>query len=440
VFDTDAERSDAARVVSRWHTLLRLRAAAQGWAYDRLSDLARVLRIPGTLNHKDPEHPKKVTLLSASDRRYNLSDFEEYLDEAAIPDPEAEESAAREWSERFQDKPLVLNFSARIPEETLKSWMDIDLRFRNTWLRQRHDLRDQSQSGYDLALACFGMEAGLSEQQIVDLIIHHRAMHNQRQRTRLDYYQRTLARASRSMTIDVLSGTATSPCTQPEQPQADSAPEVQPVRDPATAKALLCERISQVLGVRILRLIKVTGKEPTYQMELETTTVEFPNVGRFIDQASVRVAIASATNKLIPKIKPKVWEQLAQTMLDALIETEGGDETDFKGSVRMYINEYLANTTFIETIDDQHPGLLRCPTIIDGRIAICSSELQLFVNKTFIANVSVKAVASMLAAIGARNIQVKGKTFKPQSRWLLPVEEFNPADFTMPRKQACHAD
>ena len=200
---------------------------------------------------------------------------------------------------------------------------------------------------------------------------------------------------------------------------------------------MLCERISQVLGVRILRLIKVTGKEPTYQMELETTTVEFPNVGRFIDQASVRVAIASATNKLIPKVKPKVWE-----MLDALIETEGGDETDFKGSIRMYVNQYLTDTGFIETIENQPPSSLRFPTIINGRIAICSSDLQPHVNKNFSQALSVKAIASMLAAIGARNIQVKGKTFKPQSRWLLPVEEFDPADFTMPayRKEACDAE
>jgi hypothetical protein len=205
---------------------------------------------------------------------------------------------------------------------------------------------------------------------------------------------------------------------------------------------VLCERISQVLGVRILRLIKVTGKEPTYQMELETATVEFPNVGRFIDQASVRVAIASATNKLIQKVKPKVWEQLAQTMLDALIETEGGDETDFKGSIRMYVNQYLTDTGFIETIENQPPGSLRCPTIINGRIAICSSDLQPHVNKSFSQALSVKAIASMLAAIGARNIQIKGKTFKPQSRWLLPVEEFDPADFTMPsaKKEAQDAE
>lgn len=50
--------------------------------------------------------------------------------------------------------------------------------------------------------------------------------------------------------------------------------------------------------------------------------------------------------------------------------------------------------------------------------------------------------AAVLVALGARNIQVKGKTFKPQSRWLLPVEEFDPADFTTPayRKEACDAE
>jgi hypothetical protein len=185
------------------------------------------------------------------------------------------------------------------------------------------------------------------------------------------------------------------------------------------------------LGIRILRLIKVTGKEPTYQMELETTTIEFPDVGKLIHQASVRIAFASAVNRLIPKIKPKVWEQLVQTMLDALTETEGGDETDFKGSIRMYINQYLSDTGFIDTIENQPSNALRYPTIIDGRIAISSSDLQPHVNRNFSQNLSVKAIASMLAAIGARNITVKGKTFRPQSRWLLPPEEFDPADFTM---------
>ena len=431
IFDNHDERKDAARLIARWQTLLRLNAAARGWAFDRLADLARVLRIPGTVNAKDPANPKPVTLFSHTDRRYNPSDFEEWLDEAAVPDPAAEEQAARDWAERFKDKPLVINLNARISQEMLERWMEADLRFRNTWFRQRHDLHDQSQSGYDLALACFGMDAGLTEQQIVDLIIHHRTLHKQKLRTRLDYYQRTIAKAARRTEgIDPVSILRVA--AAPEAPQAPPADTSQPKQppDPTTTKAILCERISQVLGIRIVRLVKVTGKEPTYQMQLDTTTIEFPNVGKFIDQAHVRLAIASATNMLIPKIKPKVWEQLAQTMLDALTETEGGDETDFKGSIRMYINQYLSDTGFIETIENQPPNALRCPTILDGRIAICSSDLQPYVNRNFSQNLSVKAIASMLAAIGARNITVKGKTFKTQSRWLLPVEEFDPADFT----------
>ena len=195
-FDGDEDRHAVATQVARWHTLLCLNASSRGWAYDRLSDLARILRIPGTQNLKDPANPKDVVVHSFTDRRYNLSDFTQYLDDAAIPDPQAQEKAAREWAERFTDSPLVINPDARIPQEMLDGWMATDMRFKNTWLRQRHDLTDQSQSGYDLALANFGMEAGLNEQQIVDLIIHHRRQFSQKPRTRLDYFQRAISKAS----------------------------------------------------------------------------------------------------------------------------------------------------------------------------------------------------------------------------------------------------
>ena len=130
-----------------------------------------------------------------TDRRYNLSDFEEFLDDAAIPDPEAEEKAAREWAERFADKPLVINPTRASPRRCSTAGWPRDLRFRNTWLRQRHDLKDQSQSGYDLALADFGVDAGLSEQQIVDLIIHHRSPTRGRSEPAWTTSRRTIAKA-----------------------------------------------------------------------------------------------------------------------------------------------------------------------------------------------------------------------------------------------------
>jgi len=124
--------------------------------------LARVLRLPGTANLKDPANPKEIVVHSCTDARYNLSDFVEYLDDAAVPDQEAQEKAARDWSERFADKPLVIAAAARIPQDVLDGWMDgWTCASRIRGCAQRHDLEDQSQSGYDLALADFGMDTGI---------------------------------------------------------------------------------------------------------------------------------------------------------------------------------------------------------------------------------------------------------------------------------------
>lgn len=307
VFDSEQERKDTARLVTRWQTLLRVRASQRGWVFDRLSDLARVLRIPGTINAKDPKNPKAVTVHCCTNRRYNPSDFEEFLDEVGIPDPEAEQQAAREWAERFADKPLVINPNATVPQELLDGLATADPRFISTWLRERHDLKDQSQSGYDSALANFGCDAGFCEQQITDLIIHHRRIHNQRPRTRLDYFQRTIGKAFRR------SGGVASPNSPDQEEQvlpSTVSPDTQSASaeeqsDPATAKALLCEQISKVLGVRVMGLVKITGKEPSYQMQLENNKIEFSHVGKLIDQRSFRLGIASAVDLLIPKIKPK---------------------------------------------------------------------------------------------------------------------------------------
>ena len=440
IFDTDEERARATAAVFRWQTMLRFNAANRGWAFDRLADLPRVMRVPGTSNFKDPNSPKPVVVHELSDRRYNLSDFEDFLDGLGIPGPESQERVARGPAESVTDSGLAVNLNAEVPDELIRRWAESDMRFRNTWFRQRHDLKDQSQSGYDLALADFGVDAGLTPQQIVDLIIHHRRLHNQKQRTRSDYFQRTLGRATsraENTTADLLNGQPATedPATRAPQGGGDAPSEKKPDGtdkpvDPMAAKAALCESISASLGIRILRLVKITGKEPTYQVELEHGRIELATVSGLIEQKSLRLAIASAVNKIIPKIKPRVWERLAQAMLDALIEREGGIETEFEGAMRVNLGLYLTETAFIPSIEGQPSHAIRRPMIIGEQIAVNSVDLQLYLNKTFGLNLSVKAIASMLSAIGAQSIRVRGAKIREQGRWLLPVDQFEPADFT----------
>jgi hypothetical protein len=436
IFDDAEDRKDTAALVTRWQTLLRLRASQRGWAFDRLSDLARVLRIPGTANLKDPNNPKPVTLHTAADRRYNLSDFEEYLDDAAIPDPEAEEKATREWAERFADKALVIDINACIPQEMLDGWMARDLRFKNTWLRQRHDLKDQSQSGYDMALAAFGAQAGLTEQQIVNLIVHNRSLYARGQRTRLEYFQRTIAKAFRHSlgrgAPMVLLGAP--PQGAPVAPGEGGETNTVTL-DPAAARALLCERISTVLGVRICRLVKFAGKEPTYHMELEAGKIEFLSVGKLMSPGAVREAIAASMGKIIRKFNGKEWEQLAQAMLDACIIEQGGEENEWEGAARMYVAQYLSETGFIDAIEGQPVQSQRKPIVLDGKVAICASDIQMYINKTMLQMLSVKAVASMLGALGGKSIRVRGQKFKEQGRWVLPLDQFDPAEYSPGKRE-----
>ena len=425
IFENDEERTQAATLSSRFQTLLRYNASQHGWAFERLSDLARILRIPGTVNAKDAANPKNITVLGPTGPRYNPADFERFLNEQAIPDPEAEAHAAKQFAERFTNHPLKFNRDAAIPDDMLARWMEQDARFRRTWNRQRDDLNDQSGSGYDMALACFGVGVGLSDQQIVDLIVHHRRIHGEQQRTALDYFQRTISKArknaegvqalqssadARSLCLDAVSG-ASGKCDGPNE------------------KARLCQQLSVILGVQILRLVKVSGEEPVFFMDLEQGRIQIPNIGKLVSLTFVRNAIAGKVGKLI-KIKPKQWDQqLAQMILDACVVQECTDDLELEGKARMYIGQYLADVPFIASPGGQSVADRYRPMVEDGRILLSARDMQVYLNRNAEEKLSVKAVGAMAAVIGAKAVRVRGQGFREQSRWALPVKEFDPNDY-----------
>ena len=308
------------------------------------------------------------------------------------------------------------------------------MRFKNTWFRQRHDLRDQSQSGYDLALCNFGFRNGLSEQQIVDLLIHHRAVHKQKHRTRVEYFQRTFMKAAEANDRHV-AATAHAwiiPSVTAQRNSLTLLGARGSGKDGERSKASICRNISGASEIEVLRIVKISGKEPIYRMETAAGKIEFDNVAKFISQQAARMAIAATfTGKLIGNFKPKTWRGIAQAMLDACIEQEGSEELHQEGAARMYLGQYLAETAFIPSIEGQLAQDLRKPMVRDGRITVCASDLQMYINRTAQQNLTVREVAAMLSAIDATTIRVCGSKIKEQGRWELPLTEFDPADYTV---------
>ena len=437
IFQNDDERRKAAALIARLHSLLRYNSSQRGWAFDRLADLARVLRIPGTVNAKDPSNPKEVKVYSFTDHRYDACDFERYLDEQAIPDTEEEERAAKQFAERFTKQPLVINLNAAIPDDMLARWTEQDPRFQKTWERQRDDLNDQSGSGYDLALACFGIGNGLSDQQLVDLIVHHRRIHGEQRRTRLDYFQRTISRAVKSTGRPAPTFHGASPAFN--APAGPQSPLGGPTSDNGThaaetgavgqtKKAQLCDQISQILGVHILRLVKVPGKEPVYLMELEAGRIEF-DVAKLICQRAVNLAFAAKVGKIIPSFKPPAWRELTQMMLDACTVVDGTEDLDSEGAARIQIDKYLAENACIPTLEGTTAHDKHKPVIHQDKIAVSATDLQIYINKSTGQNCSVRAAVGMLLALGAQAVRVRGRRFKEQGRWTLPVAEFDPQNY-----------
>ena len=122
---------------------------------------------------------------------------------------------------------------------------------------------------------------------------------------------------------------------------------------PVERKIALCRELSTIFGVKIIRLVKLTGKDPLYRMELAEGKVEFENVAEFISKERVRLLIAGTVNKLIPRFNGKTWDQIAQMMLDACLEVDGGLELTYEGAARLQIERYLQATTFISSFAGQ---------------------------------------------------------------------------------------
>lgn len=474
LIETAAERAEVANLMARWHTMLRVSAQKRGWAYERLADLARLLRIPGTRNCKDRRNPKDVVLYKASGTRFNMGDFSDLVEYNSIPDPRLQEQAARDWKAQFETKSVVINPNARIDQELLDAWMDpansdaaTAMRFRNTWQRQRHDLKDQTNSGYDMALVHFGLDAGMSEQQIVDLIVHHRVVNGQKQKFDAGYFRRTIVKAravraegppttpivvpggtvaptpraaapepARAPTSGTPAPTPVSPApvngapappvngapAPPTEPAADGPlpPSLEELED--LAKLLLCQEISLRLGIEIVKMVCIRGKEPTVHMTTADGVVEFDNIEKLITFRLLERAIAAQTMRIINKFKAKEWEMFRQKLLDACINREATDDEQFEGGSRNDILDYLTETDFIAAIEGQRIQDQKKPMVVEGRITVTSTDFANYLEKTKGRKTSARSAASMLNVVGARRTErLRSSQYASQTRWALPL-------------------
>lgn len=207
-FADDGDREHAAALSEAWQRLVAGIAGEIGYVMDATHDLARVLRVPGTLNHKTAP-PVRARVLEEHERRFTVDELEAALEAVAVDVTEAPalrpEVQARPVAERAvplreaqpaQTPTLVVRPDAEPPQDKLSVLCTNDPKFACTWDRKRTDL--PSASEYDLALASFAARAGWTDQEIVDLLIAWRRWHGEKEKLRPKYYRDTITKARTS--------------------------------------------------------------------------------------------------------------------------------------------------------------------------------------------------------------------------------------------------
>ena len=101
-----------------------------------------------------------------------------------------------------KDYAFTLNADATANDDKKNDLWNIEPKAFHSYERERKDLKDQSASSYDLSLANYCVQAGWTDQEIVNLLIESRRKHGDDLKLRYDYYQRTIAKAREVQTIE----------------------------------------------------------------------------------------------------------------------------------------------------------------------------------------------------------------------------------------------
>jgi putative DNA primase/helicase len=189
-FATRTEQQHAARLAAQWHELHRRTARARGFGLDSTHDLARLMRLPGTLNGKGPE-PVPVEVLDTDGPRYPLEQLRTLCARAGdIP------LTAGQLELDGQVDEVTVGAGGE-PSDKVQALLANSPDFADTFNHELGPRADGwSMSEYDLSLCSQAARAGFTDQDLADLIACHRARWDRdgAKAGRADYVRRTIGK------------------------------------------------------------------------------------------------------------------------------------------------------------------------------------------------------------------------------------------------------
>lgn len=414
-FNGEPQRLEAAGLAQRWNGTLQARAAERQWVVDSTFDLARVMRVPGTLNRKGaPVMP--VRLLSHNGPRYQPDDFDRFF-----VDPSHLSARGLTPARSYKPDEFEVSEGNKLDFELLQALLDNDDRFKATWDRARKDFSDQSASSYDLSLMTLAARAGWPDSQLGALVYQFRKRHNldPAKALRQDYIFRTIGRARDDLARDD-SSEAIGEVGDALDVAKRSGDDEQ-VRD---ARRDALDVVGQQIGIEVLHLIKYMADPPSYALSTPVGEIPLGGSDGFLTWLKFRSSVASYANELVPRFKAPEWDNICQLLLKAIEEQDVGAEATDRGEVASWLSAYLSQRPPVDTLEEatgsEYPFKDK-----DGRVMLFGPALKRWLYLTYQEKLTHKDLGRRLRSFGCRpdRVNVVDDAGKRTTRgvWQLPA-------------------
>ena len=307
-FETQADRIWFKRIIQGWQIHVN---KSFGNRLDHTHDLARILRIPGTLNHKyKPPRPVKIAD-GAVFTEYPIQIFEGYMTAAEGK----EKKPAKEIDAVKIHRPGAMS-------KQISTALTNSETFNNTFHRQRPDLEDQSPSGYDFSLAIQCINLGFTDEETVNtLIAARRGAGEDTKAHRLEsYYKKTLQACYK-----VLSDTQKEPAYTP------------PDDNPDENRKFLADK----LGLSVSALIKHGTDDSLYKLKLsDARIIDIGPIKMLASMTSFRNRIFDAAGIYLRKLNQKNWPDILDALNSITVLERHEDEDDLAQWIN-WVGKYL---------------------------------------------------------------------------------------------------
>lgn len=379
VFGSVEERAEAGRLLKGFE--LRLAAVARhlGFKLDPVADLARLMRLVGTLNHKS-EPPRPVQLLEAGPR-HALQTVREVVGE--LPAAAAAPAPAQAMPQ------LSMNGLATPDLERIIELCDVDPRFKALW-----DAKEAPDDSRHDAALLWTLSQVMSEEEAVGAARWHRIKRrgdSSSKPNRIDYWQRTIGSMRRKKGAE-----------DATEAVADLVNE----SEAGASSEVVVSLFNRVIAGPEIHYLEQDGVDPEltqYQLVLrDGRRVPLGRAEQLLDEKKFRAAFMAVTGHLPNKIgnskdAPR-YDEVIRALLRTAVVNEHPEYTR-SGPLLGWVEEYAA-----QMLSSDYDGACeaREPFERDGQVYVNAPAMTLWLRRVRGQRLGERELAGLLKGAGFR--------------------------------------